>query len=76
MTTQAPGPVTLRSAWEQLFRIWPGRDAPRSAWLAFHRREAELFGLAAQHDTDHQHEARFWASEAARVLRELEARDE
>jgi hypothetical protein len=76
VTTPTAGRITLRAAWEQLFRVWPGRGAPRSAWLAFHRREAELFGLAAQHDTERQHEARFWAAEAARVLREFEARDE
>lgn len=43
-------------------RLWPGRGASASEWLAFHQRRADLFACAARTDPSHQHEARFLAS--------------
>lgn len=65
--------LTLRQAQEMVRREWPGRDAPDSAWLAYHQRAAQLYAQVARHDLDHHHEALFWAAqeqEAARVLTE------
>jgi hypothetical protein len=64
---------TLRAARELLTREWPGREAPVSAWLAYHQRAARLYKHVANVDPDHQHEALYWAGyerDQAQALRE------
>jgi hypothetical protein len=55
-------PVSLAQARDAADRLWPGRDAKPSVWVAFHRQRAELFALAARTDPGHRHEAAYLAS--------------
>lgn len=62
---------SLREAHEVLRREWPGNDVSAAAWLAYHRRAAELYAHVAKVDTDHHHEALFWAGQSTEQVRAL-----
>jgi hypothetical protein len=52
---------TLQDAQEQVAREWPGRHASAEMFSAYHSRAARLYEQVAQIDTDHHHEALYWA---------------
>jgi hypothetical protein len=60
---------SLQEAHELLHREWPGSDAPASAWLAHHRRAAEVYAHVAQTDPGHRNEALFWARQEQEQVR-------
>lgn len=65
---------TLRAAQEFLHRLWPGRSAPDSMWLAYHQKAAELYSAVAEIDQAHHHEALCWAQQerdAAQLIAKL-----
>lgn len=65
---------SLQQAQELLSREWPGRDATPAAWLAHHRRAAELYAHVAEVDQGHHYEALHWAAcarDEARAFSEL-----
>jgi hypothetical protein len=69
---------TLQQAHEFLNRQWPGRGAPRSAWLDHHQVAAEVYTHVARVDLDHHHEALYLAGaerEHVRALTDLGAGD-
>jgi hypothetical protein len=71
------GVSTLQQAHEALRRQWPGRLASDAAWLAHHERAAGLYAHVARVDSDHHHEALFWAAQERESARRLvdKARD-
>lgn len=74
LPTATTQPRSLAEADDMAARLWPGRNAPASTWLAYHQGRAALFAHAADVDADHHHEALFLASEERELARGYLAR--
>jgi hypothetical protein len=65
-------PATLVEAHEVVRRQRPKlADEPR-AWVAFHRRSAEIYSAVAEVDGRRRHEARYYAGREIRQARAVE----
>jgi hypothetical protein len=63
----------LQDAHGQVARQWPGRHASAEAFRAYHEYAARTYQQAAQIDTDHHHEALYWAQQARHNAEEFGA---
>jgi hypothetical protein len=54
---------TLQDAHEQVAREWPGRQASAETFRAYYERAGRLYEQVAQIDSDHHHEALYWAQQ-------------
>jgi hypothetical protein len=66
------GPATLAEAHELLHGERPEPDAGAPAWVAFHRRCAEVYATVALVDLARQFEAQACAGRELRQAREIE----
>lgn len=54
---------TLQDAHEAIARQWPGRHASATTFHAYHEWSARLYEQVSRTDTDHHHEALYWAQQ-------------